>query len=49
LDFVGNLYSKIVDGKFKTDGQYHKNLLTEEQRKELIEQGVPKIFTTDIE
>ena len=49
LDFVGNLYSKIIDGKFKTDGQYHKNPLTEEQRKSLIEQGVPKIFTTDIE
>lgn len=49
LDFVGNLYSEIVDGKYKTDGGYHKNLLMEEQRNSLIMQGVPEIFTNDIE
>lgn len=49
LDFVGNLYSEIVDGKYKPDGKYHKNPLTEKQKNSLIEQGVPEIFTTDIE
>lgn len=48
LDFVGILYSEIVDGKYKTDRKYHKNPLTEEQRKSLIEQGVSEIFTNDI-
>lgn len=49
LDFVGNLYSEIVDGKYEPDGKYHKNPLTQEQRNTLIEQGVPEIFTIDID
>ena len=48
LDFVGNLYQEIVEGKYKTDGISHKNLLTEEHRTSLIVQGVPEIFTNDI-
>lgn len=49
LDFIGNLYSEIEDKKYKTDGKFHKNPLTEEQRNSLINQGVPEIFTNDIE
>ena len=49
LDFVGNLYSEIVNGKYKTDGRYHKNSLSKECKNSLIAQGVPEIFTNDIE
>ena len=48
IDFVGNLYSEIEDGTYETDGEYHKNPLTEEQRELLIAKGVPEIFTNDI-
>jgi len=48
LDFVGNLYAEIEDGVYETDGEYHKNPLTEEQRVSLVTQGVPEIFTDDI-
>ncbi len=48
LDFVGALYAEIEDGVYETDGEYHKNPLTEEQRVSLIVQGVPEIFTGDI-
>lgn len=48
LDFIGNLYSEIEEGAYETDGEYHKNPLTEEQRVSLITQGVPEIFTRDI-
>lgn len=48
LDFIGNLYSEIEDETYETDGEYHKNPLTDEQRESLITQGVPEIFTNDI-
>lgn len=48
LDFIGNLCSEIEDEVYETDGEYHKNPLTEEQRESLITQGVPEIFTNDI-
>lgn len=48
LEFMGNLYQDIVDGKYQTDGKYHKNPLTEDCRDSLIVQGVPEIFTNDI-
>jgi len=48
LDFIGNLYSEIEDGTYETDGGYHKNPLTDEQRESLVAQGVPEIFTNDI-
>lgn len=49
LIFMGNLYSDIEDGSFKTDGKHHSNPLTEEQRIILLEQGVPPVFVNDIE
>lgn len=48
LDFIGNLYAEIEDEVYETDGGYHKNPLTEEQRGVLITQGVPEIFVNDI-
>lgn len=48
LDFISNLYSEIVDEKYKTDDEYHENPLTEEQRNSLVIQGVSEIFTNDI-
>ena len=49
LDFVGDLYSDIEGGKYKTDGTFHKNPLSDKDRMSLIEQGVPKLFTDDID
>lgn len=48
LDFIGNLYAEIKEGKYKPDGKYHKSPLTEEQRNSLIRQGIPDIFINDI-
>ena len=48
LDFVGSLYSGIVEGTYKSDGKAHKNPLDAEKRASLREQGVPEIFTEDI-
>lgn len=49
LEFIGNLYREIEDGEYRPDGEYHKNPLTDEQRESLIAQGVPNIFTDDIQ
>ncbi len=49
LDFVGGLYSDIVGNKYKTDGRFHKTPLSYEDRIALKEQGVPQLFTDDIE
>lgn len=46
LDFMGELYAEIEDGKYKSGGEF-KFPLSEEQRKSLIEQGVPELFTSD--
>ena len=48
LDFIGNLYSEIENEIYETDGKYHKNPLTDEQRESLIIQGVHKLFINDI-
>lgn len=48
LDFIGELYSDIEEGKYKPDGKTHKNPLSEKQRLVLKEQGVPDIFVDDI-
>lgn len=49
LDFVGELYSDIEDGKYKTDGKYHKNPLSDTDKESLRAQGVPDIFIDDID
>lgn len=48
LDFVGKLYSEIVDGKYKQTNDTYKNPLSDIERKSLIEQGVPNIFTNEM-
>lgn len=48
LDFVGGLYSDIEEGKYKSDGKFHKNPLSDDDRFSLKEQGVPELFTDDI-
>lgn len=47
LDFIGNLYAEIEDGKYRPDGENFKFPLSEEKRGSLIEQGVPERFTSD--
>lgn len=49
LKFMGDLYSDIEKGKYKTDGRFHKIPLSDEDRMSLKEQGVPKLFTDDID
>ena len=48
LDFVGDLYSSIVAGKYKKDFNDYENPLSESDRNSLIEQGVPNIFTNKL-
>ncbi len=48
LDFVGELYSAIVAGKYKKHFIDYENPLSESDRNSLIEQGVPNIFTNKI-
>ena len=47
LDFIGDLYTDIEDGKYKSDGNHYSIPLSENERMSLIEQGVPEIFTKD--
>ncbi|MBQ3841850.1 MAG: hypothetical protein II820_04060 [Ruminiclostridium sp.] len=48
LNFVGELYADIEEGKYKSDGKYHKNPLSDTDRLSLKEQGVPDLFIDDI-
>ena len=48
LDFVGGLYSDIEEGKYKPDGNCHKNPLSDFKKQVLTEQGVPEIFIEDL-
>ena len=47
LEFMGNLYSDIEDGKYKSDGSHYTIPISENDRDSLMEQGVPEIFTKD--
>ncbi len=49
LDFVGNLYSEIMDDRYLSDGKQFIVPLTNDQKQELSERGVPEVFVTDIE
>ncbi len=48
LDFVGQLYSEIMDGKYEQTNNKHKNPLSDIERKSLKEQGVPDLFTNEM-
>jgi len=48
LDFVGGIYADIEEGKYKSDGKYHKNPLPDTDRLLLKEQGVSNLFIEDI-
>lgn len=48
IEFVGNLYQEIEDGKYKPDGKYHKNPLSDVEREQLKKQGVLDLFLDDI-
>lgn len=47
LEFIGGLYADIEDEVYKRDGGHFTFPLSEEERKSLIEQGVPEKFTSD--
>lgn len=47
LDFMGGLYAEIEDGKYTSGGERFIFPLSEEQRRSLIEQGAPELFTSD--
>lgn len=49
LDFVGNLYSEIIDDRYHSSGKQFVIPLTDVQKQELFERGVPEVFVTDIE
>ena len=49
MDFVSGLYLDIEKGKYKTDGKFHKIPLSDEDRMSLKEQGVPELFTDDVD
>ena len=47
LEFMGNLYSDIENGKYKSDGSHYTIPISENDRDSLMEQGVSEIFTKD--
>ena len=49
LDFVGNLYSEIMDERYRSNGKQFVVPLTDVQKQELSERGVPDVFITDIQ
>lgn len=48
LDFVGNLYSEIMDARYRSNGKQFVVPLTDVQKQELSARGVPEVFVTDI-
>lgn len=48
LEFLGNLYVEIVDGKYLSKGKSFIVPLNDMQKQELAERGVPLVFVTDI-
>lgn len=49
LNFIGDLYAEIEDGRYQPDGTAYKIPLPEAKRIALIAQGVPDIFTSNID
>lgn len=49
LDYVGNLYRDIMDNRFNSNGKNFTVPLTDEQKQELLDRGVPEVFVTNIE
>lgn len=47
LEFIGSLYADIEDDVYKRDDGHFTFPLSEEERKSLIEQGIPEKFTSD--
>lgn len=48
LEFIGGLYADIKDGRYIQGGKRFVFPFSEDIRKELKEQGVPKLFTEDL-
>lgn len=48
LDFIGNLYAEIDDGLYTLNSKEFTVPLTDKQKKELVERGVPQVFVIDI-
>ena len=48
LDFVGNLYSEIDDGNYYSRGKGYIVPLSDLQKQELFDRGVPEVFLTDL-
>ncbi|MBQ8604413.1 MAG: hypothetical protein IJ410_06195 [Oscillospiraceae bacterium] len=48
LNFIGNLYAEIDDGLYTLSNKEFTVPLTDEQKMELAERGVPQMFVTDI-
>ena len=49
IGFVGRLYADIESGRFAPDGKHHALSVSDEERRSLREQGVPSVFTEDIQ
>ena len=48
LDFLGNLYVAITDGEYTVGEKQYVVPLSEMERKQLAERGVPEIFLKNI-
>lgn len=48
MDFVANLYNEIMENRYVSDGKKIIIPLTDKQKQELFERGVPEVFLTDI-
>ena len=48
LEFMGNLYSSIVEEKYASCGKRFAIPLNDVQRQELASRNVPEVFITDI-
>lgn len=48
LDFIGDLYREIVDDTYISKGKQFVVPLSDEQKLELADRGVPEVFVTDI-
>lgn len=48
LEYIGNLYSDIVDVIYFAKGKKYQIPLSDAQKRELLFRGVPQVFLTDL-
>ncbi|MCM1091830.1 MAG: hypothetical protein NC092_01750 [Butyrivibrio sp.] len=48
LEFIGNLYAEIDEGKYIIGNKSYQIPLSEAQKRELSDRGVPSVFVSDV-